>query len=402
MRFPCISFRVFQSQSSNESRSRVAHRSASSPSLSTNVPEGPSILAADNITLTTAPSYQQRNLSGASLDRKLTLGSFRRKHSQVAVPLSPVFSEDGKSTSRKSDEKPSLEVQHEPYIPRSGDLIISPAFILAGPEGMNNMAPSAYGITSTLFPDDYSLIPASDGPRMSSDSGVSVHPRVLNPDGMTRQDSATLPQEFQSADSPPPSQQAPAQPQNDPSGIDSAAVSIQQHGESAMESNLFDHPGDVTLPPKTSPTARSAIELEREPPDPPHLSLQKTQPLLTFEDPNITLKVTTSSLRSSVSDASLRESLSRSSSRRSQLSGMSSVGRTSPLRKGSYTATAGSSPPLSSGIRQRERSFDSTKRLLTGSRVENAILTLQYSVSLGDMKTGQRPGSAYSSAADFQ
>ena len=394
-------------------QSRVAYRSASSPSLtqSANLSRKPSIPGADKAASAAAPGHQHGILRGVPLDRKLTLGSFRRKHAQVAVPLSPVVSEDGKSISRKSDGKPSLDVPPEPYIPRSGDLIMSPAFILAGPESTSNIN----GITSTLFPDGYSLAPVFAGPRMSSDSGVEVPPHVVKPGGMIRQDSATLPPEFHFTPRLP--REPHVQSQNDPSGSgnngmeasaqqpDKSATEgypVDRHGTTATETSVVvptanTPPAPTTAPISrpTSPQGRDALDLTHSSPSSPSFFKESN----VNQGTTVTLKTAGLSLRRSSSDASLHGSLSRTSS---QVSGTLSGGRTSPLRKTLPTVTAGSSSILSGGGRLRERLFDSTKRLLTGSRVENVNLSPQNSASTNNMDTGWRRGSASSSAVDVQ
>lgn len=384
----------------------------------------PSIHIADS----TAPSAaalnnQHANVNGALLDRKLTLGSFRRKHAQVAVPLSPVFSEDGKSISRKSDGKQSLEVPHDPYIPRSGDVILSPAFILASRESMNNMTTSAHRIASTLFPDGYSLMPASDGPRVSSDNGLEVPPHVIKPGGTIRQDSATLPQEFHFADAPLLTHDSQVQPQNGPSDDENRGVEApkQQPGDGATRDNLDHHgaprateasvavPTYVPFALNTSLLARPSSPQEQDVPDLSHLSARKVQPQPSIpirptavQAPTTALKTAGPTLCRSSSDVSLRGSLSRSSSGCSQLSGTSSGGRASPLRKGPVAVAVGSSSPLTSNVRLRERLFDSTKRLLTGSRVDSVIVTPRHSASMSDINAGQRQDSPPPSAADLQ
>jgi hypothetical protein len=399
-------------------QSRVAYRSASSPSLtqSANLSRKPSTPGAAKAASAAAPGHQHGILRGASLDRKLTLGSFRRKHAQVAVPLSPVVSEDGKSISRKSDGKPSLDVPPEPYIPRSGDLIMSPAFILAGPE--SNITASVNGITSTLFPDGYSLAPVFAGPRMSSDSEVEVPPHVVKPGGMIRQDSATLPPEFHFTDTPRLPREPHVQSQNDPSGSGNNGMeaSAQRPDKSATEGYPVDRHGTATAtetsvvvptsntPPApttalisrpTSPQGRDALDLSHSSPSSPSFFKESD----VTQGTTVTLKTAGLSLRRSASDASLHGSLSRTSS---QVSGTLSGGRTSPLRKTPPTVTAGSSSILSGGGRLRERLFDSTKRLLTGSRVENVNLSPQNSASTNNMDAGWRRGSASSSAVDVQ
>lgn len=364
----------------------------------------------------------------------MTLGSFRRKKPSNSVPLSPVFSEDGRSiapaTGKIWDGKTSLDFPHPDfYIPRTGDFILSPAFILTGYESASNLS-SGVAALATIFPDGYSLVPTSNEGRVSTDSTdeLEVPPHVVRPEGLIRQDSATLPQEFGT-----PGGGSERQDMMEEDDLYNSDPTVEPRGggispPAPQSGSDNDHGGTTAVVTQTaavapggaaSPVPAAPLPFRTSSPQTPSPLIRPESPhqrgaatsdsrsspsrnisQLPFKDvkpsssplpftvtptQNVPLSqrlAASQDLHSSDSEGSMRSL--HSSSERSHLSSGGS-GRASPLRKVS-TPILSSSP---SSIRPREKLFDSTKRLMTGSKIES-VTTLRQSASSADASLSQQ------------
>lgn len=247
---------------------------------------------------------------------------------------------------------------------------------------------------------------------MSTDSGLEIPPHISRPGNMERQDSATLPLDVHFAATPLPPSAAPIET-TATDDLDQQSDSGVHLGETVEEPASLAHDGSddavpvaaSSSPRATPPSTRPGTPQPSNQPTTPSsqpLSPEKPAPLVPPKDasstaplPGASLKPN-ASLRKSVSDASIRASLSRSSSERSQRSGTSSGAGHSTLRRPSPSSQGVS--PSTPGSRLRERLFDSTKRLMTGSRVESVILTPRNSTARGE--SPRRRGSVSSVATD--